>query len=508
MNESTLKNLNFVYAMLEKAETYAHATRVLQYDLETICPPEGMEKQGNVMASLANEAFKLLKQLEFIEAAESLYKSRDELDEADRVLVEQLHRDYVRTKNITPEQQHQFDLVFNKAFVDWSKARKNNDYSIFAPSLKEVRDVEFKKISLHGEPDKVPYNNLLECYERGMTTERLDKIFDRCKERLVPFLQKIKESPRNTDKNRAIRTDFLSRPVTDEQQRKMADWLLRLLGFSFERGDFTTSEHPFTMGLSKDDVRITTHYYPNMFYSSIYSVIHECGHALFEQNLQDEDHAHYINDHKTLGQHESVSRFFENVIGRSRPFIKLIYPKVKEIFPDVMRDVTELELYEAMNRVEPSLIRTEADEFTYTFHIIIRYEIEKAIMNDGISMDELPALWNKKYAEYLGVQPKTDAEGILQDMHWTSGFGYFSTYALGNMYNAMYYNRMKNEMDVEQLILDGRFDVINMWMKENVFKKANRLAPADWIKDITGREFTSDDFIDYLEKKYSKIYDI
>ena len=508
MNESTLKNLTFVTTTLEKAETYAHACRVLQYDLETICPPEGMEKQGDVMASLGNKAFKLLKQLEFIEAVEGLYKSRDELDEADRVLVAQLHRDYIRTKNITPEMQHQFDLVFNKAFVDWSKARKNNDYSLFAPSLKEVRDVELKKISLHGEPDKVPYNNLLDSYERGMTTERLDKIFDHCKERLVPLLQKIKASPRNTDKSRAIRTDFLSRPVTDEQQRKMADWLLRLLGFSFERGNFTTSEHPFTMGLSKNDVRITTHYYPNMFYSSIYSVIHECGHALFELNLQDEDHAHYISDHKTLGQHESVSRFFENIIGRSRSFIKLIYPKVKEIFPDVMHDVTELEFYEAMNRVEPSLIRTEADEFTYTFHIIIRYEIEKAIMNDGIPLEELPALWNKKYTEYLGVQPKTDAEGILQDVHWTSGFGYFCTYALGNMYNAMYYNRMKNEIDVDQLVIDGRFDVINMWMKENVFKKANRLAPADWIKDITGREFTSDDFIDYLEEKYSKIYDI
>ncbi len=502
MKETTQKNLDFINKTIEKAEVYAHACKILQYDMDTICPPDGMEKQGETSAFLGNEVYKLWKQPEFINAAESLYEDREELCEEDRILVEHLHRDYLRTKNITPEQNHEFDLVFNKAFINWSKARKNNDYSLFAPSLKEVRDVELKKISLRAEADKVPYNNLLDEYEQGMTVEKLDALFNRCKERLVPFLRKIEAS------SHKIRTDFLSRPVTDEQQRKMADWLLRLLGFSFDRGNFTTSEHPFTSELAKDDVRITTHYYPTMFCSSLYSVIHECGHALFELNTQDEDHVHHINDYKSLGQHESVSRFYENVIGRSWAFIRLIYPKLKEVFPEVMHDVTEQELYEAVNIVQPSLIRTEADEFTYTFHIIIRYEIEKAIVNDGISMEELPALWNKKYAEYLGIQPTKDSEGILQDVHWTSGFGYFSTYALGNMYNAMYYKRMKNELDIDQLILDGRFDVINMWMKENVYKKANRLAPSDWIKDITGREFTSDDFIDYLEKKYSIIYNI
>ncbi|MCR4938549.1 MAG: carboxypeptidase M32 [Treponemataceae bacterium] len=508
MKNSTLDNLRFINEIVSKAEIYAHAANVLNYDMETICPPDGMEKEGEVISFLGNEAFKLLKQPDFIKAAEELYENRDELEETDRALVESFHRDYLRTKNITPEMNHEFSLTYNKAFINWSRAREKNDFSIFAPSLKEVRDVELKKISLHAAPDKVPYNNLLDEYERGMTTEKLDAVFDRCKERLIPFLRKLQTSSLSQGGPHSIRTDFLTKTVTNEQQKKMAEWLLNLLGFSFERGNFTTSEHPFTSSLAKDDVRVTTHYYPNLFLSSIYSIIHECGHALFELNLPEEDHQHHINDLKTLGQHESVSRFYENVIGRSRAFIKLIYPKVKEIFPEVMKDVSEKELYEAVNLVHPSLIRTEADEFTYTFHIIIRYEIEKAIVNDGLSVDELPALWKKKYEEYLGVKPQNDREGILQDVHWTSGFGYFSTYALGNMYNAMYYKRMRLELDIDQLILDGRFDVINSWMREFVWKKANRLAPADWIKDITDRDFTPDDFLDYLESKYSVLYGV
>jgi carboxypeptidase Taq len=194
------------------------------------------------------------------------------------------------------------------------------------------------------------------------------------------------------------------------------------------------------------------------------------------------------------------------VIGRSEAFIHLIYPKVKELFPDAMFDVTERELYEAVNIVKPSLIRTEADEFTYIFHIMIRYEIEKMIVAGEVEIDDLPKIWNDKYEEYLGVRPFDDASGVLQDVHWTSGFGYFPTYALGNMYNSMYAARMRKEIDVDEAVANGNFALINDWMAENVWKKADRLAPADWIRDITGRELSPDDFLDYLEKKYSALY--
>ena len=509
------EKLDLVRSVLAEAEKYEHACHVLTYDQETICPPAAMEEQGEVTAFLSNQAFKLVKDPAFIEAAEYLYEHRAELGvpgedggcvgcELDRVMAEQLHRDYLRTKNITPKLQHEFSLIYNKAFVDWSEARAASDYSRFAPSLKAVAEADRKQIELRGADaaGKTPYDCLLDDYEQGMTSEVLDATFETCKERLIPLLQKIVSS------RKVIRTDFLSRPAEPEQQAKMARWLLETMGFSFERGAFTTSEHPFTDGLGRNDTRVTTHYYPDMFYSSIYSIVHEGGHALFDQNQPAENHDHFIINGKTLGMHESVSRFYENRIGRSEAFIHLIYPKVCECFPQIMGDVAEREFYEAMNVVQPSLIRTEADEFTYTFHIIIRYEIEKALFSGKASVDDIPRLWNEKYQQYLGITPPTDREGVLQDVHWTSGFGYFPTYAIGNFYNAMYYNRMKSEVAIDDAVRAGDFGPVNRWMIDHVFAKADRLAPKDWIRDITGRDFTPDDFLDYLEEKYSALYEL
>ena len=260
--------------------------------------------------------------------------------------------------------------------------------------------------------------------------------------------------------------------------------------------------------MGRYDARVTTHYYPDQFASSMYSIIHEGGHALFEQNQPQADHDYFLTDGKTLGMHESVSRFYENRIGRSRSFVHFIYPQVCEAFPQVMGDVTEEEFYAALNVVEPSLIRTEADEFTYTFHIIIRYEIEKALFSGQAKVEDIRELWNRKYEQYLGIRPATDRDGVLQDVHWTSGFGYFPTYAVGNFYNAMYYNRMKEEIPVETSIAAGDFGPVNRWMTDHVFAKADLLPPQEWIRDITGRDFTPDDFLDYLEDKYAAIYQL
>ena len=296
--------------------------------------------------------------------------------------------------------------------------------------------------------------------------------------------------------------------MEDRQQAEMVRWLLNTVRFNFDRGAFTTSEHPFTAGVGRFDTRVTTHYYPTYFLSAMYSTIHEGGHALFDQNQPPENHDHFITGGKTMGQHESVSRFYENRIGRSESFIHYIYPKVCEIYPDVMGDVSEREFYEAVNVVVPGPIRTEADEFTYTFHIIIRYEIEKALFEGKIRVEDIPAEWNRKYQEYLGVTPASDREGALQDIHWTSGFGYFPTYAIGNFYNAMYYNRMKKEVAINDAISAGNFEPVNTWMTNNVFAKADMLSPKEWIKDITGRALTPVDFLDYLEEKYSALYEL
>lgn len=496
------KNLEYVRSVLTDVRKYINAANVVSFDLETVCPPKGLDEQGEVCAFLENQAFKLKKDPAFSAAAEFLYTHREELPELDRLMAESLHREYQKSINLTPEKQEQIAKAQKKAYTSWLSAKEKSDYSLFRENLREVRDLAIEEVSLREDALPIVYDNMLDDYERGVRSKEIDAWFDRCKERLIPLLRRIQASPVK------IRNDFMFRRVTDDQQKQMADYLMQVIGYDLSRGALSLTEHPFTSEMGRDNVRITTHFAPECFGFSMYSVIHESGHALFDLLQPQENFDHFIDEEKTMGMHESVSRFYENRIGRSREFIHLIYEKAKEIYPQVLSDVTEEELYLAVNRVEPSLIRMDADEFTYTFHIIIRYEIEKAMMEGKVSMEELPELWNRKYEEYLGIRPENDREGILQDVHWTSSFGYFPCYALGNMYNAMYYNRMKKELDVPEAILSGKISAITDWMTENVFSKADRMPVPEWIREITGREFTPDDFLDYLEGKYGEIYQL
>lgn len=500
MDKELKKNLELVTDTLKEANLYSHACHVLGYDQQTIAPKKAREAQGETSAFLDNKGFQLVKSKKFIKAAEYLYENRADLGKYDSVLAKGLHREYQRTKRITPKMQHEFSLIYNKAFVDWLNAKEASDFSKFEKSLGKVREIELKQIALEKVHRNTTYDALLDHYERGMTENILDETFGTCKERLLPLLEKIKKSKKQ------IRRDFMTRTVPEEAQRRMAKYLLNLICFDFERGAITTTEHPFMDDIAVDDIRVTTHFYENNFASSMFSVLHEGGHALFGQNTPRVHYKHFIEGEKTLGMHESVSRFYENRIGRSKAFIDLVYDKCKEIFPEVFADASAEEFYEAVNVVNPSLIRIEADEFTYTFHIIIRYELEKMIINEGVKISDLPRLWADKYEEYLGVRPDSDKTGVLQDVHWSGGFGYFPTYALGNMYNAMYINKMKEKYDINKLVSGGNFDIISDWMTKHVYKKADRLEPQEWIRDITGRAFTPKDYLDYLEEKFGAIY--
>jgi carboxypeptidase Taq len=502
MDSATEKALKYVSKTLDRMELYAHACHIINYDQETICPKQGLEDEGLVNSFLSNLAFRLSKDKKFIADGELLFAKKEELSYPDRVLAEQLHRNYLKTKNITPEMDKEFSEIRNKSFVDWLSAKQKSDFSLFAPSLKKVIEMQKKDVSLREVKAKTPYEEMLGDYERGITIEDLDKFFGEVKMRLLPLLKKIEASPKK------VRTDFLSRRVSVERQKYFTDYLMNLIGFDLSRGACTTTEHPFTDIMGRYDTRITTHYYEDNFVSNMFSVIHEGGHAIFEQNQNPEDWDHHLNESMSMGMHESVSRFFENRIGRSRGFIHLIYPKFQELYGDIFSDVSEEELYEGVNAVQPSLIRTESDEFTYTFHIIIRYELEKAAINDNMPIEQIHQQWNELYYKYLGVRPDCDRTGILQDVHWASGMGYFPTYALGNAYNAMYYNKMSQEIDIDKTVAEGHLDQIVKWMTANVFKKANRLDAKEWIKDITGRPFTSNDFLTYLEEKYSALYEI
>ena len=495
------EDLKKMYEHLEKLKKLAYVYHVLNFDLETKCPVKNMNCASDSLNVISSQIFDLTHEKEYIDLVVSLNAKRDEAkDGYEKTLIDNLYKSYIREKNVSKELDDLASKVYSNSYIDWLNAKKNKDYSLFEPSLEKVKEIQQKLIDTREDKKDNYYDTAFSDYERGLTSKDLDKLFGELRDGIVNLLNRIKKSKHK------IRTDFMSREVPIEKQEQFSNYILETMGFDFSRGCIATTEHPFTDTLSKDDTRVTTHYYLNQFVSNIFTIAHEGGHALFGQNQDDEDFNHYIDDSMTLGMHESVSRFYENILGRSKAFIHLIYPKFKEIFGDIFFDVSEEELYEAVNEVKPSLIRTEADELTYSLHIIIRYEIEKDIINNKVDLKDIKALWNKKYEEYLGVTPTNDSEGILQDVHWSSGFGYFPTYALGNIYNAMYYNSMKEKLDVDKLIRENKMDVILKYMTENVFKDANKLDSKTWIKKITNKDIDSSYFLKYLEDKYVELY--
>ena len=304
-----------------------------------------------------------------------------------------------------------------------------------------------------------------------------------------------------------IREDFLTRSCPIPEQEAFSKYLLRIEGLRESALVLMTTEHPFTTNFGANDVRVTTHYFEDNFISNIFSTLHEGGHALFMQNEPQEFYANHAANAMSNAMHETISRFYENLIGRSEAFIHFVYPKLLEISGN-LSDVSERELYEAVNIARPSLIRTEADELTYSLHILIRYELEKAFINGDITVDKIPALWNAKYKEYLGIDVPNDAGGCLQDVHWTGMFGYFPSYALGNAYGVQILRTMQKDFDVFAAVERGELSKVADWLREYVFSCASVMDPDEWIRHITGESLNPDYYLSYLEEKYSKLYEL
>ncbi|WP_341349490.1 carboxypeptidase M32 [Clostridium celatum] len=320
---------------------------------------------------------------------------------------------------------------------------------------------------------------------------------------MIEILKNIKSS------NKKINREFLNGHFDTNKQKELSLEILKSIGFDLNAGVLDESVHPFTINISKNDVRLTTNYHEDEFTSALYSTIHEGGHGIYEQNIGDDLKDTGLQAAISMAIHESQSRFYENIIGRSKEFCSYLLPLAKKYFKD-FDSVNLEEFYEAINYVEPSLIRTEADELTYSLHIIIRYEIEKELINGDISVDDLPELWNKKYREYLGVEASNYSEGILQDVHWSGGmFGYFPSYALGNIYGAqMYYKLLEEKPEVMNEVAKGDFNTVKVWLNEKVHKNGKLYTPNELIKNITGEELNAKYFIKYLKEKYYEVYNV
>ena len=488
-------------AILDEIEAYWRALGKMEFDMQCCAPPEGMEQAGEDMAVLGRRTHALRHSKRYVTLLTSLHEDPGALTAEQRRTVELLWREYGKEKNESAAFAYRRDLAASKAYGHWLAAKKASDYSLFRDDLATLVELARESIDLRDEKPDTYYNACLDDYEPGGNEAQLDAFFTALRARIVPLTRRI------LAEGKPVREDFLTRPCPIPEQEAFSRELLELEGLRPTATVLMTTEHPFTTSFGPKDVRVTTHYFEELFLSNIFSTLHEGGHALFMQNEPEIFHTDHTSGGMTNGMHETISRFYENLIGRSEAFIRFIYPRLCRVSPGVMEGVSERELYEGVNIARPSLIRTEADELTYSLHIMVRYELEKGMMNGTIPIDEVPARWNALYKDILGVDVPDDARGCLQDVHWSSGYmGYFPSYALGNAYGVQILRAMKRDFDVDAAVAAGGLDKVTAWLKERVFSCASMLDPDEWIRTVTGESLNPDYYLDYLEAKYSDIY--
>lgn len=484
----------------KRTSAFLHAIELLNFDGATSAPRGAASARAETLSTLSGELYAISTSNEVNETLSYLDSVKDELTEEERRIVYLLQKDSKKFAKIPRELFVAYRAQIVRADDVWHKAKEASDYAMFAPELEKVFTMT-REISGYIEPDSDPYDCCLHEYEEGLESRTLDVFFDKLRVKISPLLNEISKARRPDN---GIRNGFF--PAEDQQ--KLSRRLMNVIGLDPDHVVLSTTEHPFTMSLGSHlDERITTHYYENDFASSMYSVIHEGGHALYETGCSDNYVFTVLDGGASMSIHESQSRFYENIIGRSLAFCDLIFPDLQKIFPEQMKGYTSDDLYRSVNRVEPSLIRTEADEVTYCFHIMIRYELEKSLMRGELTVGDLPGEWNRLYREYLGVDVPNDKEGVLQDTHWSGGLiGYFPSYALGNAYGAQFYKKMKSEVDVEKCILNGNFAPINEWNRKNIWQYGKLYTPAELSRRVFGGEFDPDVYVEYLTEKYSDIY--
>ena len=414
---------------MDKAMAIKTAMTLFEWDNETLAPKEAGELTSQVIGVLSGEYFEAVT----CDGMRKLLKECREqggLSEAEAANVRELTEELEQTMCIPQEEYQEFARLTARATSVWARAKKDQDFEAFAPTLEKVIGFQKKFAGYRAKDGKKTYDIMLDDYEKGFSMENLDEFFGLLKKELVPFLKKVMEE------GKKIEDGFLKGDYPEEEQEELARFLAGYVGFDFDRGVMAVSAHPFTTNLHNKDVRITTHY-TDCVDSSLFSVIHEAGHGIYELGIRDDLTLTPAGQGASMGMHESQSRFFENIIGRNRAFWVPIYKKVQEMFPGQLGQVDLDRFVEAINKVTPGLIRTEADELSYSLHVLIRYEIEKMLIEEDLDVEKLPDIWADKYEEYLGIRPENPAEGVLQDIHWSQGsFGYFPSYALGSAFGA------------------------------------------------------------------------
>lgn len=476
---------------------------LLHWDQEVSMPQKGSEERSRVIGFLAGELHNKFISDDFSNLLMPLKKKLDigKLNNEDACVVREVWREFSREKKLPLKFVKDLAETTSRAQMIWTEARKNNDFNLFLPELKKIIELKRKEAKLIGF-NRTPYNALLDTYESYMDTEEIEMIFLELKNFLVPFIAKIKKSKVKINDN-ILKGNF---PI--EKQIEFNRFIAGKMGFDFDAGKLDISTHPFTTSFNPQDVRMTTRYKKDNLFYSINSTIHETGHALYEQGLLIDGFGSPLGDSISHGIHESQSRLWENIFGKSLLFWKYFYPKLQKNFLQHFRGIKLVDFYNAINVVKPSLIRVEADEVTYNLHIILRFEIEKGLIDGSIAVEDLPKIWNDKIKEYFGITVPSDSLGVLQDVHWSCGMiGYFPTYTLGNLYAAQFYETAKRDiLNFEKEIKGGRFEHILIWLRKNIHIHGKLFSAEELVMNVTEEKLTSKYFIKYLEEKYSKIY--
>lgn len=478
--------------ILNRAAAYQTALTLFGWDAETQAPPEGTALTARVVGVMAEEYFALMTSPRVRELASSL--DGEALEAKDRAILRRLRRELDTLEKIPQKEYGAYQELLARSPTVWKKAKEENNFALFAPVLDEVIATARRFASLRAKEGQLPYDVMLDDYEEGFSTAVLDPFFEQARERIVSLLRRRMEQGG---------THAKKRPCPADKQRAWCRWLAGYVGFDFSRGVIGETEHPFTTNLHNHDVRIAIHYYEDDAASAIFSTIHETGHAIYEQQIDDDRTLTMIGAGTSMGMHESQSRFFENNLGRSRAFWSAIYEKLRQMLPEAYGEVSLDEFMNDINDVQPSLIRTEADELTYTLHILIRYELEKELFAGTLRTANLPAAWNAKYRELLGVEPQNDAEGVLQDTHWASGLlGYFPSYAVGSAIAAQIEAYLRRTMDLDGALRSGSLSSVRAFLREHIHRFGGEKTTQEILRDMTGEGFEPRYYFDYLEKKY------
>jgi len=489
----------------EKISHYSSILGLVDWDQKVMAPKKGRNVFAKATGTLRTEVFKLSVSQEMgdLLAALTSEENKVKLDEVMNAKVREYNEYYKKSKSIPADLFQEYSILTAQANDVWEEARANNDFTRYLPFLEKIVAFKRKFAEIYGYEDH-PYDALLDEFEPGLTVEVLDPLFTKLRESSVNLLERIRHNGKPT------KVEVFNQAYDIEKQKEFNRYILPIIGFDMEAGRLDETVHPFAQTVNIGDVRLTTRYLERNVRSALFGTIHEAGHGMYEQHVNPVFEETVLQSGASFGIHESQSRFLENMVGRSKEFWSFFFPKLQAFFPMQLAHVSIDEFYRAVNTVQPSFIRVEADELTYNLHIMLRYEIEKALIGGEIEAKDLPEIWNLKMQEYLGITPATDTEGVLQDVHWSfGGMGYFPSYSLGNLYAAQILHTIQKELpNFYTYIESGRFDLIQGWLKEKIHQYGKLYTPNELIVKVTGEELNADYLVDYLEKKYTAVYEL